>query len=278
MIYVGSVAQPRVRVVKSPEIQFQYAALSYCWGYSNPCILEAKTVSQFGQGVPWEDLPETIQDAITSTRELKIRYLWVDALCIVQDSQEDWLTESVKMKDIYIKAHLVLSVDRGESCDAGFLHPRRDPSVTVKVTSTGSAEIALWKVGGWSKTSGHGASSSGSEAAHEEMHKFIIPNSGEVFQSMDLAGSCTSQRAWCLQEQLLVTRIVHFTESEMLWECLHDAHCECGGVDEYESSAEETLRTYRGGPQKASWNKLASTRGTHCFRGGGVPRNILPAI
>jgi hypothetical protein len=41
------------------------------------------------EAIPVEALPKTFRDAIEIARELGIEYLWVDALCIVQDNIQD---------------------------------------------------------------------------------------------------------------------------------------------------------------------------------------------
>ncbi|CAD6444188.1 caf0abbc-040a-4421-b62b-6d8955b24752-CDS [Sclerotinia trifoliorum] len=74
----------------STDPQLQYAALSYCWGDS----LTLKTTKENKDehekvGILIYGMPATFQDAIKITRELGIRYLWIDALCIVQWSKED---------------------------------------------------------------------------------------------------------------------------------------------------------------------------------------------
>jgi hypothetical protein len=46
-------------------------------------------------------LPKMFQDAVFITRQLEIKYLWINSLCIIQDSQEDWSQEAAKMGDVY---------------------------------------------------------------------------------------------------------------------------------------------------------------------------------
>jgi hypothetical protein len=68
-------------------------------------------------------LPRTIQDAISVTRRLGVRFLWVDALCIVQDSinGQDWIDESSKMASIYGNAYLTIVAEAANDCSQGFL-------------------------------------------------------------------------------------------------------------------------------------------------------------
>ena len=46
----------------------------------------------------WGMIPRTIQDAITLVRKLELRYLWVDALCLLQNDWQD-LDRGVKFMD-----------------------------------------------------------------------------------------------------------------------------------------------------------------------------------
>ncbi|KAK5659383.1 hypothetical protein OQA88_1476 [Cercophora sp. LCS_1] len=66
----------------------RYAALSYCWG-TVPCLkTTTDTLSAHAQNIPFHALPGTIQDAVRIARTLGLPYLWVDALCIIQGSDE----------------------------------------------------------------------------------------------------------------------------------------------------------------------------------------------
>ncbi|KAH0563408.1 hypothetical protein GP486_002029 [Trichoglossum hirsutum] len=69
------------------------------------------------------DLPKTIQDAVTVTRNLGLKYLWVDSLYILQDSEEDKLRELPRMADYYKNSSVTIAAGRS-SCKDGFLQPR----------------------------------------------------------------------------------------------------------------------------------------------------------
>src|SRR5271170_8055968 len=73
-------------------------------------------------GIPWSSLPETFQDAITITRKLGIQYLWIDALCIVQDDLSDWEIESSKMASIYSHSFLTIAASHGRDSRSGCFH------------------------------------------------------------------------------------------------------------------------------------------------------------
>jgi hypothetical protein len=54
-------------------------------------------MEQLQKGLPLEDFPQAIREAIIVTRSLALRYLWVDAICILQDFQMDWAVEAANM-------------------------------------------------------------------------------------------------------------------------------------------------------------------------------------
>ncbi len=68
-----------------------YMTLSHCWG-NNPilALLEENVTTFLHVGITFDALSKTFQDAINVTRALGISYIWIDSLCIIQDSREDW--------------------------------------------------------------------------------------------------------------------------------------------------------------------------------------------
>ncbi|KAF1980846.1 HET-domain-containing protein [Aulographum hederae CBS 113979] len=79
----------------------QYVTLSYCWGAGNKLLLTNKNMSALQSDIPFQDLSKTLQDAITIPRKLGFKYLWIDALCIIQDNEADWAEQASLMADIY---------------------------------------------------------------------------------------------------------------------------------------------------------------------------------
>ncbi|KAF2870785.1 heterokaryon incompatibility, partial [Massariosphaeria phaeospora] len=78
-----------------------YIALSYCWGRSTTCLTTTtKTLPLHIKGIAPTSFPSLFQDVMDICRRLGIRYLWADALCILQDSTEDWQLEAAKMADV----------------------------------------------------------------------------------------------------------------------------------------------------------------------------------
>jgi hypothetical protein len=98
----------------------KYAALSYCWGKKKSFFKTTRdSLESLQVHIPWAKLPQTIEDAIVVVRALGIQYLWVDALCIIQDSLEDWRAEAAKMGSVYGGAFLTISAALGPDVDHG---------------------------------------------------------------------------------------------------------------------------------------------------------------
>ncbi|KAM5360299.1 hypothetical protein ACJZ2D_013858 [Fusarium nematophilum] len=109
--------------LQGPESK--YAALSYCWGTGGGIFTTTlDNIESNKQHIPLGQLPKTIQDAIHICRRLGLPYLWVDALCIIQDTGSvDWYEQSGQMRQIYSNAQVTIAADDAPECTVGFWHP-----------------------------------------------------------------------------------------------------------------------------------------------------------
>ncbi|KAN0104891.1 HET domain containing protein [Hyaloscypha variabilis] len=105
---------------KSLHTKYRYLALSYCWGDRGNLVTTIENINERRRGIPWEEIPSTVQNAIEVTRKLGFRYLWIDALCIIQGPNGDWATESAKMGDVYNGAFLTISAAISPNVQHGF--------------------------------------------------------------------------------------------------------------------------------------------------------------
>ncbi|KAL2063260.1 hypothetical protein VTL71DRAFT_5065 [Oculimacula yallundae] len=117
----------------------RYVALSYCWGRSGKNILLTKKKDPSGGesifdkftsgGLRENMLARTIQDAITVCRSMGIKYLWVDALCIIQEERDlaDFKAEAPMMTEYYSNAYFTLIAGSAHDCADGFLAERAAP-------------------------------------------------------------------------------------------------------------------------------------------------------
>jgi hypothetical protein len=122
-----------LKLVPGSEIgAAKYVALSHCWGGSNEvpkkvpkevpphCTTRGNIrARQFKLRI--SDLPLTFRDAIKVARGLKVQYLWIDSLCIIQGDDKDWKEESKRMENIYTSAYCTIAATRAIDSNAGFL-------------------------------------------------------------------------------------------------------------------------------------------------------------
>jgi hypothetical protein len=106
------------------ELHPPYAALSYCWGSSKTIKTTSRTIHARRKGIFIDYLPKTLADAVIVAKSLEIEYIWIDALCIVQDSEKDWEAECVRMGEYYSNAIVTISALDTVAVTGGFLAER----------------------------------------------------------------------------------------------------------------------------------------------------------
>ena len=119
-----------LRLVLSVDLEdpnnCRYVALSHCWGDPRktqvPKTFGATLERHQKEGIT--ELTKTFEDAVKVTREIDVRYLWIDSLCIIQDEPEDFKKECSKMSLIYARAYCVLSALDAEDGSRGLFIPR----------------------------------------------------------------------------------------------------------------------------------------------------------
>ncbi|KAI8944488.1 heterokaryon incompatibility protein-domain-containing protein [Xylaria longipes] len=97
-----------VKLVELENFACRYVCLSHCWGSTKSIKTTKETLQERKERILWDTLCPTFQDAITVVRQLGLRYLWIDSLCIIQDDSNDWARESSKMAATYSLAHLTI--------------------------------------------------------------------------------------------------------------------------------------------------------------------------
>ncbi|KAK6956144.1 hypothetical protein Daesc_001416 [Daldinia eschscholtzii] len=192
LLHIGSKEGDPIRLHDTSECYGRYVALSHRWGSERTFTTSQETLSSRRQGIPFCELPQTFQDAITVSRALGLDYIWIDSLCIIQDDPEEWRSESLRMKDVYSNATLVISASRSTSDLTGFLSPRK----TGEIITIANHEI--------------GKSST--------IHIQQVINSLTPYDD-SLRTEPLHKRSWALQERYLATRILFFASHQMFWEC-----------------------------------------------------------
>ncbi len=101
----------------------EYVVLSYVWGSVKQLRLLRENYDEFmkpfGLKSHIGDLPKTIADTMDLVGQLGERYLWVDALCIIQDDASDLGEQIQHMNDVYGCASLTIVAASGADSHAG---------------------------------------------------------------------------------------------------------------------------------------------------------------
>lgn len=103
-----------------------YATLSHCWGSNglNFITTVSSNYERLSYAISNKSLPPTFRDAVKITPQLHLRYLCIDSLCVVQDSQDDWQMESSQMGDVYRWAFINIAATGAENSEDGRLFDR----------------------------------------------------------------------------------------------------------------------------------------------------------
>jgi len=184
----------------------KYTTLSYCWGTTanqGRLCLSQTTFNTLRTGLPVESLPKTYVDAIHVTARLGIRYIWIDALCIVQDSPQDWRSEASTMQAVYRNSYLTISAVVGAHNASGLFYPRKPVEVQPTVVN-----IAY--------------SSCDKPKPFLHAMEFLLVHNNNIWG----VGNVTTKRGWCLQERILPSRVLHFGAQQVFWECYENHACE----------------------------------------------------
>jgi hypothetical protein len=187
----------------------EYVALSYCWGGKSelelcpPFVTTGTNIRQLQQaGIAISELPLTIQHALLVTKLVEIRYIWIDSICIIQDSNDDWELEATKMAAVYAMAKLTIIAASSTSCHSGFL----DVNLSYCNPTIPSQSPFLLE-----------ARASCNSGFHRERS---IGHLDPTCDPIDVRG-------WTLQEELLSSRYIKFTKDDIQWRCNSHQDCMC---------------------------------------------------
>ena len=250
LIDVGSLGNEQLRLfVPFPGSSGRYAALTYCWGRSQHFVTTSLTLEDNQRGFHASSLPRTLRDAVRVTQKLGLRYLWVDALCIIQGDDhvalQDWTAEVIRMEDVYRNAFVTISAASSPHCDGGLFGPCTWTLASCTVTAAGDTKGTV-----------------------RGRVKVSIDNGLMYFHREPI-----NSRGWTLQESMLSPRLLIYTAFGAMWRC--ERGCQRSSaipchyfIDPYRSI---DIRK----PQVSKWSHI---RENYCARGVTEPKDKLPAL
>lgn len=103
----------------------RYATLSHCSGRSKRLVTTTENIADHSRRIPLAAMARSFRDAVIITRELGIRYLWIDSFCILHDSIEDWRAEAARMASVYENSFMTIAAKDSPDSNIGIFQPRR---------------------------------------------------------------------------------------------------------------------------------------------------------
>lgn len=216
-----------IKLVDSSEARGQqYVTLSHCWGKKKIPRLLFDTEAELRAGVGLDYLPKTFQDAVAITRELGYKYIWIDSLCIIQDSRQDWEIQAKIMALVYVNSVFTIAALKSPGSYGGCFTTERNslalrpldlPDLGIGVARHISGELWDTEV----DPSGYGAS---------PLHT----------------------RSWVVQERLSSPRTLLYGAHGVYWEC----RCAQASESHYREVAWDDSRNKKTWLQKleAAWD------------------------
>ncbi|KAJ9606814.1 hypothetical protein H2200_008824 [Cladophialophora chaetospira] len=196
-------------LIETAGNDYEYTILSYSWGGSTnrPWLTTTENMKEHLQSVEVRQLPPTLRDAISITVALGFSYVWIDALCIVQDSPLDWATETSKMGGIYRGSVVMIAASGATSVEQGLFNTRSSSTIheidrqylvvlNTTLNNGRPSRLYLWHA----------------KSLREEI--------SDTFQQSVLRGPL-AKRGWTLQEHVMAPRTLYYTPSQLMWECSH---------------------------------------------------------
>ncbi|KAF4907162.1 hypothetical protein CGCF415_v007474 [Colletotrichum fructicola] len=190
VIDVGEDGKREPRLVVTNGTTGRYMTLSHCWGLYPVIQTTSLTLEDHLKALPLSKLPNTFRDAVVATRAMGIQYLWIDSLCIIQDSEDDWNRESANMGFIYSSSYLTIAASGSIDSRGGCFIPRDTPS-HVELTC--------------------------SQPDGNHPVRVMVRPRPEDF--LHLPKRTLHNRAWVFQEKVFSSRMINFDADQLLWQC-----------------------------------------------------------
>ena len=176
-------------------MQGLYVALSYSWGNGKTLKTTVDSINRLRSGFRTADLPKTLQHAVAIVHKMDFEWIWIDQLCILQGSIDDWSLESSRMAEIYSKSAFTICADASSSTEDGIFH--NSSSIT------GDGLFYTRPV----------------LQSHLFGPDFAMCLQTTCLPWKDMIEHPLYSRGWAFQERILSARNLHFLGSQIAWEC-----------------------------------------------------------
>jgi hypothetical protein len=196
----------RVCETNSFKESVQYMALSHCWGSGDVCQLLSSNIDAYSHEILFDNLSRLFQDAIKFTARAQVNYIWIDALCIIQDSRKDWKNEASVMGLIYQNARCNITAT-GFVDGTNGLFASRNPSLLMPIRLNLGNDIMY-----------------GDGCGLVKMGKYQLIDVDALVNGVDFAP--LNKWVWVAQERALSIRTIHFGSNQLFWECATSKVCE----------------------------------------------------
>lgn len=188
---------PNVRLREpSPGEELEYLCLSYRWSKTSGLQTLKSNVDDHKLAIPWDRLPLGFQHVCTVARRLRLRHVWIDALCIIQDDEDDKVLDIAVMDSIFEAGVLTIVSAWASGPEQGLFSHLGDRShhEFPATTKDGVSQTVCVR---W-------------QLPHFENGKLPCLN-----------------RGWIYQELCLSPRLAFFLDSEIVWHCQEHMECQC---------------------------------------------------
>lgn len=196
LLHISTDNHIRIHTSNEYPEALSYMTLSHCWGNAQFIQLRQSNEQALRHGIPWDSLPQTFKDAIRIARHLGTEYLWIDSFCILQDSVEDWLTESAMMGSVYANATCNIAASDASNSREGCLYPRNHRTIPLERLSCDSGLLN-----------------------DESLPWYSDRLNGLYLRNASAQSDRLYSRAWVLQESILARRTLDCGRQQLFWRC-----------------------------------------------------------
>jgi hypothetical protein len=215
----------------------------------------SKNFQELKLGFEQEILPTAFRDAATLAQSLRISYLWIDTLCIIQDSDVDWAEQAAKMGEVFEGATITIAASSSVEPYQTLFQDRLPQYQEFELNSEATKQPNVMF------------------RARRKLDRGIHAKTGRTDSDP------LDKRAWALQEKMLSSRLIAFTGAELQWTCRTLRACECH-QNPYpsqplftalaETSGEEMIMKY-----SRTWSQVIEEYSTRKLT---IQEDMLPAL